>query len=57
MMEEAEQVIGREAETATFLSRCLANLNLRVAVSAHVNSVVRQLPCFHRSPSFEVDIF
>ncbi len=30
MMEEAEQVIGCEGETATFFSRCLFTLNLRV---------------------------
>jgi len=37
----AEQFIGREAETAILLSRCLLTLSLRVAVSAHVNSSVR----------------
>ncbi len=38
----AEQFNGREAETATLLSRCLFTLSLRVAVSAHVNSSVRR---------------
>ncbi len=38
-----EQVNGREAETATLLSRGLFTLSLRVAVSAHVISAVRQL--------------
>ena len=39
----AEQFIGREAETAILLSRCLLTLSLRVAVSAHVNSSVMSL--------------
>ncbi len=30
------------ARAATFLSRCLFNLELRVAVSPHVNSIVRR---------------
>ena len=34
------KLIGREGETATFLSRCLLNPMLRIAVSPHVNSVV-----------------
>ena len=38
-----EQIIGREGETATLLLRCLVSLNLRVAVSPHVNSAVRLL--------------
>jgi len=39
----AQQVNGRERKTATFLSRCLLTLCLSVAVSRHVNSVVRLL--------------
>jgi hypothetical protein len=35
-----EQFNGREAETATLLSRRLFTLSLRVAVSAHVISAV-----------------
>ena len=35
-----QQFNGREGETATFLSRCLLSLSLRVAVSPHVNSIV-----------------
>jgi hypothetical protein len=36
----AQQVIGRERETATFLSRCVVSLSLSVAVSRHVNAAV-----------------
>jgi hypothetical protein len=39
-------VVGREARTATLLLRCLLTLNLRVAVSRHVNSVVSPLLLF-----------
>ncbi len=38
-----QQVIGRERETATFLSRGLFTINLSVAVSRHVNAAVRPL--------------
>ena len=37
----AQQIIGREGETATFLSRCLLTLTLTLSVSPHVNSIVR----------------
>jgi hypothetical protein len=40
---DSEQFNGREGETATFLSRCLFILTLRVAVSPHVISSVRRL--------------
>ena len=40
----AQQIIGREGETATFLSRCLLTLTLTLAVSPHVNSIVGRLP-------------
>ena len=48
----AQQVIGREAETATLFSRCLVSLSLRVAVSARVNAAVVPLLC-----KFEICIY
>ena len=43
MTGDSEQINGREGETATFLSRCVQNFSLRVAVSPHVISTVRFL--------------
>jgi hypothetical protein len=40
---DAEQVIGREGETATLLSGCPLNLSGLSAVSPYVNSVVSRL--------------
>jgi hypothetical protein len=34
--------IGREGETAALLSRCPLSLTLTLAVSPHVNSIVRR---------------
>ncbi len=42
-LNRVEQVIGRVGETATFLKWCVVSLTLHVAVSPHINSVVR---CF-----------
>ncbi len=38
-----EQINGREGETATFIRRCVVNFTLTLAVSPHVNSIVRFL--------------
>jgi len=37
----AQQIIGREGETATLFGRFFFHINLRVSVSPHVNSIVR----------------
>jgi hypothetical protein len=42
-LKHAQQINGREGETATLLSTGLFTLNLSVAVSPHVNAAVRRL--------------